>query len=205
MFIYVHTFRTVCLSVFVFEHPHEGRVKIRGLLWNQSSVRPQRDNQSTHLPLCVTRAGFFEGDCCQFSLARDKNCIFSTFSFFVHVGIRWRAAEKVPRNRREKRTVMERGTRGLRRKSARGWKATSRCQTSSSTRYEKGKLIIIGLFLWLTFKIIMGSLRLVWSHAFNPLSNLLFLTPLETRKSLLLYAYFKKITIFSLKVFLEGF
>ena len=38
MFIYVHTFRTVCLSVLEFEHPRGGRVKIRGLLWNQSTV-----------------------------------------------------------------------------------------------------------------------------------------------------------------------
>ena len=37
MFIYVHTFRTVCLSVLVFEHPRGNHVKIRGLLWNQFS------------------------------------------------------------------------------------------------------------------------------------------------------------------------
>ena len=36
MFIIVHTFRTVCLSVLVCEHPRRGRVIIRGLLWNQS-------------------------------------------------------------------------------------------------------------------------------------------------------------------------
>ena len=40
MFIYVHTFRTVCLSVLVFEHPRGGRVKIRGLLMNQSKTHP---------------------------------------------------------------------------------------------------------------------------------------------------------------------
>ena len=48
MFMYVHTSRTVCLSVLVFEHPCRGRVKIRGLLWNLNCNPPTCMKQKSH-------------------------------------------------------------------------------------------------------------------------------------------------------------
>ena len=54
MFIYVHTSRTVCLSVLVFEHPRWGRVKIRGLLWNQSRQLLTVTCCGTCLCLCIS-------------------------------------------------------------------------------------------------------------------------------------------------------
>ena len=53
MFIIVHTFRTVCGSVLVLEHPRGGRVIIRGLLWNQTSANLSnsaynKTNKRTH-------------------------------------------------------------------------------------------------------------------------------------------------------------